>query len=289
MTFLETPRFPDRISAGMESGPSWNTQVVIIRSGYEQRNQEWSASRMRFNIGTAITSPEELAEVISWMRALRGQAHGFRIKDWTDYSTTVSDDNGYVNTDGLGSGASTGQLYKYYAVGALSESRIINKPVTGTVTVYMDGVSISVSVDTTTGIVTYSAALDSASVTAATPASGDATTLTINDSLSGLQVGDKVYISGITGSIGNTLNGSAHTVQGISGSPETVLDLAVDTTGLSYSSGGTAALYPQARHSLRWAGEFDVPVRFGTDVMNMLVKNTRFQRWNDIPILEIRV
>lgn len=289
MTFLETPRFPDRISAGMEGGPSWNTRVVILRSGYEQRNQEWSAARMRFNIGTAITSPAELAEVISWMRGVRGQLHGFRVKDWTDYSVSVADDNGYVNSDGLGTGANTGQLYKYYAIGALSESRIINKPVSGTVAVYVDGVAFAVTVDTTTGVVTYTSGLDSAAVTAATPASGNATTVTIADALSGLQAGDKVYLSGITGTIANTLNGSAHTVQGISGSPETILDLAVDTSGLSYTNGGTAYFFPQTRHSIRWAGEFDVPVRFGTDVMNMLVKNTRFQRWNDIPILEIRV
>jgi len=286
VSFLETPRFPDRISMNMEVMVNWSTRVVILSSGYEQRNIEWAAARLRYNIGTAITSATELAELIGWMRALRGRGHGFRIKDWTDYTATVAD--GYVGTTGVGDGTPTGQLYKIYTLGALSEARPIAKPVSGTVTATLDGNAISPTLDTTSGTFTFSA-LDTASISAATPASGDATTLTMSDALAGAQVGDKVYITGITGTIGNTLNNAAHTIQGISGSPESVLDLAVDTSGLAYTSGGTASLYPQARHALRWAGQFDVPVRFDSDAIRMLVKSTRFQRLGDIPLVEIRI
>lgn len=286
MTFLETPRFPDRISANMESGPTWATRVVLLKSGYEQRNIEWSHARMRFNIGTAITTAAELAEIITWLRAIRGRAHGFRVKDWLDFSTAI--DTGYVNTGGVGDGNPTGQLYKFYELGALSESRIIQKPIDGAV-IYHDGVVLAgTSVATATGIVTLPA-LDTAAVVSATPATGDATTLELADALSGAVVGSKVYLSGITGSIAATLNGSAHTIQGISGSPNAVYDLAVDTNGLAYTSGGTASLYPQAAKSLRWVGEFDVPVRFGSDSLRMLAKTTQFQRISDLELVEIRV
>ena len=287
MSFLETPRFPDRISLRMEGGPTWSTKVVILSSGYEQRNIEWSAARMRYNIGVAITSQTELDEIISWMRCLRGRGHGFRIKDPIDYSATTSE--GYVGTAGTGDGTPTGQMYKVYSVGALSETRLISKPVTGTCTFYVDGVADSgASLDTTTGIVTWSA-LDSASITGAVPASGDATTLSLADALSGAQVGDKVYITGISGTIGTPLNSAAHTIQAISGSPNSVLDLATDTDGLAYTSGGTAYLYPQSRHALRWAGQFDVPVRFDLDALRLLIKTIRFQRFEDVPLVEIRV
>lgn len=287
MTFLETPRFPDRISANMEGGPTWATRVVILKSGYEQRNIEWDAARMRFNIATAINSAADLAEVIAWMRALRGRAHGFRIKDPLDYSATTAE--GYVGTGGVGDGLPTGQMIKFYEIGALSEARPITKPVAGTVTFYYDGAVLApASLDTATGIVSWTA-LDSASVVNATPATGDATTVELADALSGAQVGDKMYLSSISGTIGATLNDTAHTIQGISGSPTVLYDLAVSTDGLSYTSGGTGGLYPQASKTLRWAGEFDVPARFGTDTMQLMAKTTTFQRWNDLPILEIRV
>ena len=221
------------------------------------------------------------------MRALKGRTHGFRIKDPVDNSVTTTE--GYVGTGGVGDGTPTGQMYKFYEIGALSESRLISKPVVGTVTFYYDGNAlVPASLDTTSGIATWSA-LDTAAVVSATPASGDATTLELSDALSGAVVGDKVYLSGIVGSIGTPLNGVSHTIQGISGSPEAIYDIDVDTSGLSYSSGGTAGYYPQASKTLRWAGEFDVPVRFGSDAMMLLVKTTSFQRWSDLPILEIRV
>lgn len=288
MSFLETPRFPDRISFNMESGPTWSTRVVILQSGREQRNIEWSAPRMRYNVATAINSVADREEIIAWMRCLRGQAHGFRIKDPIDFS--VDSDDGYINEGGVGNGTPTGQLYKYYSIGALSQAREITKPVSGTVTFYMDStemISPAPSLDTTTGVVTFMAE-DSASVMNACPATGGATTLTLDRALSGLSVGDKIYLVGISGTIGNTLNGAAHTVQAISASPP-IYDLATDTDGLSYTSGGTAAWYPQARHSLRWVGEFDVPVRFETDSLRLIAKTTDFQRWPDIPIVEIRV
>lgn len=288
MSFLETPRFPDRISQNMEVSISWSTRVVLLASGYEQRNIEWSAARARYNIGTAIKSADELKEIIAWIRATQGRGHGFRIKDPTDYQTTAADDDGYIGTGGVGDGTPTGQLYKVYVTGALSEARLISKPVSGQVVFYLDGNLITPTLDTTTGIATFTV-LDSASVVNATPASGNATTVELSDALAGAQVGDKVYLSGLLGTIGNTLNGSAHTIQGISGSPNSILDLAVDTSGLSYTSGGTASFYPQARHSLRWVGEFDVPVRFDSDALRMLVKTTKFQRMSDIPIVEIRV
>jgi len=285
MSFIETPAFPDRIAANMEGGPTWATRVVVLQSGHEQRNIEWSAARMRYNLGTAIKSAAELVEVLAWMRCLRGRAHGFRIRDPIDHSATVA--NGYVGTVGVGDGTPTGQLHKYYSVGALNEARQINKPRTGTVSFLYDGSPITPSaLDTTTGVVTWSA-FASQSVVTVTP--GATTDVELAANLSGLLVGDKLYLSGLTGTIGAALNGLAHTVLTISGGSSEIYELDIDTTGLAYTSGGTGAFYPQASKSLRWAGQFDVPVRFMNDAMALMIQTTRFQQWNDIPLVEIRV
>jgi hypothetical protein len=242
---------------------------------------------MRYNVATAIASAEDREEIISWMRCLRGQAYGFRIKDPIDFSVDI--DNGYINEDGVGNGTPDGQLYKYYSIGALSQSRIINKP-TGTLVLYQDGFQLnspSPSVDTTTGEVTFNAE-DSASVVSIASGTGGVTSLTLDRQLSGAIVGDKIYLSGVNGTMSTVLNGLAHTIQAMDASPA-FYELLVSTDGLTYTSGGTASFYPQERHSLRWVGEFDVPVRFETDSLRLIAKTTDFQRWSDIPIVEIRI
>ena len=38
-------RFPDSISKGSSGGPRRRTDIVTLRSGYEERNSVWSDSR----------------------------------------------------------------------------------------------------------------------------------------------------------------------------------------------------------------------------------------------------
>jgi uncharacterized protein (TIGR02217 family) len=92
-----------------------------------------------------------VAELIAFFRARRGRAYGFRFKDWTDHQALAQ-------SLGLSDGASKSfQLVKHYPSGGVVETRLIAKPVTGTVKVYRDGVEATSgwSVDTTTGLVTF--------------------------------------------------------------------------------------------------------------------------------------
>ncbi len=75
-------------------------------------------------------------------------------EDWTDHQALAQ-------SLGVGDGASkTFQLVKHYPSGGVVESRIISKPVAGLVKVYRDGVEAASgwSVDTTTGLVTFTTA-----------------------------------------------------------------------------------------------------------------------------------
>ncbi|MEX2643456.1 MAG: DUF2460 domain-containing protein, partial [Acetobacterales bacterium] len=83
-----------------------------------------------------------------------GRAYGFRFKDWTDYQA-------FAEGLGVGDGASTTfQLVRRYASGGEIETRIIAKPVPGTVKVYRDGVEAVTgwSVNTATGLVIFTTA-----------------------------------------------------------------------------------------------------------------------------------
>lgn len=153
MAFDEV-QFPTDISYGSSGGPEYSTDIVEIASGYEQRNSNWSQARARFNVAHGVKTKAQLDALIAFFRARKGRATGFRFKDWSDYSATNS---------AIGTGndsATTFQLKTSYSSGSITESRSITKPVAGSVTIYVDAVEqlSGVSVDTTTGIVTFSSA-----------------------------------------------------------------------------------------------------------------------------------
>ncbi|MGE0108143.1 MAG: DUF2460 domain-containing protein [Bdellovibrionales bacterium] len=199
MTFHEV-RFPDDIAYGASGGPAYSTSVISTASGYEQRNQNWSSARGQWDVSSGLKKASQLEILIAFFRARKGKAHGFRFKDWTDYTATAQQ-------IGLGDDETqTFQLIKEYKSGAGSETRAITKPASGTVVIYADGneVITGVSVDTTTGIVTFSEAPESGTI--------------------------------ITADF-----------------------------------------------------EFDVPVRFDTDTMDVTIENFNLNEWSDIPIIELRI
>lgn len=113
---------------------SYSTTVVTTVSGHERRNANWAAARGKWNVAHGLKKREQVAALIAFFRARRGRAYGFRFKDWTDYQALAQ-------LIGQGDGATkTFQLAKAYASGAEVETRIIAKPVSGTVKITLDGV-----------------------------------------------------------------------------------------------------------------------------------------------------
>lgn len=152
MEFVET-QFPTDISYGSSGGPEYATDVVVSTSGYERRNVNWQQARARYNVAHGVKTKDQLETLIAFFRARKGRAYGFRFKDWTDYKAT--------ETIGVGDGVQTQfQLIKSYVNGGVTEIRTIKKPVIATVQVYKNGAlqSTGVSVDVTTGRVTFSTA-----------------------------------------------------------------------------------------------------------------------------------
>lgn len=158
-------RFPTAISFGSVGGPERRTEIVALANGFEERNTPWAHSRRRYDAGLGVRTLDELGDVIAFFEARRGQLFGFRWKDWTDFKSSLPS----VEIDckdqslGFGDGVTVQfQLSKTYSSGGESYSRPITKPVAGTVQVALDS-NLQVegsdwTVDTTTGVVTFSAA-----------------------------------------------------------------------------------------------------------------------------------
>jgi uncharacterized protein (TIGR02217 family) len=162
MSFAEI-RFPDDISYGSSGGPGFSTSIVVTEGGHEKRNARWQQARARYNVAHGIKTKAQLEALIAFFRARKGRAYGFRFKDWSDYQ-------GIGQILGTGNGSRKDfQLVKTYASGSASDTRLIRKPVAGSVSIYVNTalVSAGVSVNTTTGVVSFSTAPASGAIISA--------------------------------------------------------------------------------------------------------------------------
>jgi len=146
--FIES-RLLDEVANGFAGGPTWYTQTVELKSGVIRRTAIRSRPRYRYSASYLNISPAKTALVIAAFNACQGAARGFRFKDWADYSVTAE---AIGNTPGAN--MDPVQLYKSYTFGGTTITRTISKPVSGSVTVYSNGVSKAGTLDTTTGLFT---------------------------------------------------------------------------------------------------------------------------------------
>jgi len=152
-------QFPSDISYGSSGGPQYLTDVVMNHAGFEQRNIHWQQARARYNVAHGVKTQTQLDTLIAFFRARKGRAHSFRFKDWTDYEAAAQ-------TLGTGTGSLRDfQLVKRYSSGGVDEVRNVTLPVAGSVSVYVNGaLSSGVSVNLTSGMVTFSTAPASGAV-----------------------------------------------------------------------------------------------------------------------------
>jgi uncharacterized protein (TIGR02217 family) len=163
---IDEVRFPERIAYGATGGPTWSTTVAALQSGFEQRIQNWTAGRHRYNVSTGIKRIEDYAAVLAFFHARRGRLRGFRFKDWSDFTSSSSPAVPVTaNDQQIGIGPGPHRLTKLYADPHSAYLRRITRPVAGTVRISVDGVEQVMpappfpwAVDVTTGIVTFTAA-----------------------------------------------------------------------------------------------------------------------------------
>ena len=161
MSFHEV-RFPTEISRGAQGGPERRTDVVVLGSGFEERNARWANSQRSYNAGYGVKSLDDLYAVIAFFEERRGRLYGFRWRDHADLkSCAPSADPAPLDQQiGIGDGATAGfQLVKTYGSAYAPWQRAIKKPVAGTVRPAVDGAeqaeATDFSVDATTGLVTF--------------------------------------------------------------------------------------------------------------------------------------
>jgi len=189
MSFHEI-QFPTSIAFHSSGGPERKTEIVTLGSGFEERNAVWANSRRRYDVGYGVKTLDDLHAVIAFFEARMGRLYGFRFRDFADFKSCApgADIGPLDQAIGTGDGAATQfQLIKIYASGPSTRTRIIKKPVAGTVRVAVAGVeqTSGLTIDTTTGLIAFdSPPAAGAAITAGfafdTPVRFDADSLAIN-------------------------------------------------------------------------------------------------------------
>lgn len=166
MSFHEV-RFPTDIALGSDGGPSYSTSIIESDGGAEQRIGRLANGRHRYSVSYSGREANKIATVQAFYRARRGAEYGFRFKDFYDFHSSPTNPT-YIGAPGsrdqligVGDGTATQfQLSKRYVSGPTTRVRNITKPVAGTVRVWVNGSELLTgwTVDTTTGIVTFTSA-----------------------------------------------------------------------------------------------------------------------------------
>jgi len=165
--------FPTSVSYQSSFSPTFRTAITKLPSGVEQRVSRRDRPLIKFDAQITNKDMDDLAALRDFIIMRRGSAYSFRVKDWSDFSTSPDgrDANTFNGTDPtnldveLDTGDGTSrvvQLVKRYTDGVANNVvRNITKPVQGSVLIAFDGVAkvegVDFSVDYSTGQLTHSA------------------------------------------------------------------------------------------------------------------------------------
>lgn len=286
-------RLPDQIERGSTGGPRFKTTVVTLGSGYEFRNGDWERTRGKWDAGYGIQNTDDLFDVIEFFYAREGKLNGFRFKDWTDFKL----DNNIATGD---NSTTAFQLLKLYESGSIQYQRRITRPVASTVVASsrVDLIGSSAYQWTLSGSGTAEYYLE-ASGGGQPPISNKPDTV---------EIGGSVASEGLAGSLtqgewdwaDNDSLGFTTLYVRVAGDvdPDTLSDGAViateDYDTVDDTTGQISFTTPPPQDSIITAScEFDVPVRFDTDELDIQAEAYLGGDGSsgvipDIPLVEIR-
>lgn len=160
MAAFSEERFPDDWAWFAIGGPAYKNYITAGDSDFEARISVGDQGLRRYTLDRELHSQSEIDWFLAFWQLRRGPFEGFRMRDWRDYQATGQQ-------LGVGNGTQTGfQLVKKYTNtdpvtgGSSTVTRVLTKPVQGTVKVYKDGVlqGSGYTVNYATGLVSFTAA-----------------------------------------------------------------------------------------------------------------------------------
>lgn len=78
-------RLPTTIERGSRGGSQFFTTTIVSPSGHSQRNAHWLDDLPEWDIGYGLARKELVQPVVDFWYSMRGAAHSFLFRDWSDY------------------------------------------------------------------------------------------------------------------------------------------------------------------------------------------------------------
>ena len=294
------------IMSGVSGRNKRSNTRAMDGGGFAKVNINWSRTLREYEIGTIPMLPAEWLVIEALFEATDGGAYGFLLKDPKDARVLTGEGllqawnpatGQAVGAIGLGYGVPTYRLHKRYTYGARTTDRLITRPMASPAVLRAAGAVVvgsgasQISQDLTTGTITFVADA-SQSIFSITPGASTVLTFANNSGIqAAIAVGQRIYITGVTGTAAAALNGLSHLVT----AEDTVaftLTIATNTVGLA-GTGGIAAKYPQASETLTWTGSFYTPVHFANDDLEWDIvrsgpEETRLTAGPQVTLVEVR-
>lgn len=267
------------LAAGVRGKNLRSNTRTMAANGNGQINIDWARTLRQYELGIVPMLVSAWQAIEGLHEVTEGGAYGFLMSDPKDSEASNTEgllypfNTALLGTNGLGYGVPQYKLHKRYT--STGSSRTKDRQITrprATPVLRRGGVAVTLgaspgnaAINYDTGTVTFVA--DSSSLVTAV-AVGATTNVTLTAALAGVAVGERLYLSGLTGTVASTLNGLSFAITAISGGGLNVYTLTVATTGLAWTSGGSGFAYPQSTETLDWAGSFYVPVHFANDMID---------------------
>lgn len=250
---------------GSTSGSAFATQITTMVSGREKRIPILTEGLSTFEIGERDILEKDYNKLYNFFMICRGQAVGFRFRDWSDYK-----DDGIgimlpVETNGL-----RYQMYKNRTVDFVSDESYLQKirrpigpsfasrsDLGNTISFYWNGVKIPQSeqssaksflLDDKKGIAKFTSFILTANSIASNVA-----TIASNPNL---KPGDGIYFSYNSKTIYGEITNITATALAFKTADSQIYDI---TNSVELHP------FPTAQSDITWTGMFDKPVRFNTD------------------------
>jgi uncharacterized protein (TIGR02217 family) len=306
--------FPYDISFNSIGATRFQTDVVMVDSGHDQRQSRWSQPLMEYDVAYGVRTMEHLHGLIAFFRAMGGRANAFLYKDVMDHTSTLA--TGYEarrapDISPLDQAIATGdavtktfQLVKRYPTPGLQavSVRPIYKPKGGTVSVAINGTVVSnYTLDLVTGKITFTSSLTKAglnnmaiaqAVSGGSPVPNRWRITGVANTFTGFSVNDKIVVSGLVNSNNNSTEDDTLKIVTIATDKSWIEFSSATTYGAVESSvnGVTVRMHPAPRPGeLVTAGfEFYVPVRFDTDRLPVSLEEYGVGGAADVKLIEVR-
>jgi uncharacterized protein (TIGR02217 family) len=134
--------FPIEIGQEASVSPNFSTNTVTSASGFEARNANWAQARLRFDAGPGVRGDAELETLISFFRARRGPAIGFRFRDPYDHSSAGMTATPTPADQPIGTGNGIRDRFELIKTYGTGETRRVTRPVAGSVRVAVNGTEL---------------------------------------------------------------------------------------------------------------------------------------------------